>query len=37
LEELRKETERKRSHLGVPESWVEWRAEMEEERLKYED
>ena len=35
MEELRKEAERKHSHLGVPESWEEGRPEMEEERLKY--
>ena len=37
MEELRKETERKRSHVGMPESWEEGRAEMEEERQKYGD
>ena len=35
MEELKKEAERKHSHLGVPESWEEGRPEMEEERLKY--
>ena len=35
MEELRKEAERKHSHLGVPESWEEGRAEMEEERQKF--
>ena len=35
MEELRKEAERKHSHLGVPESWEEGRPEMEEERRKY--
>ena len=33
--EGKKRAERKHSHLGVPESWKEGRAEMEEERQKY--
>jgi len=37
LEELRKEAERKHSHLRVPESWEEERAKMEEERREIED
>ena len=35
MEELRKEAERKHSHLRMPESWEEGRAEMEEERQKF--
>ena len=37
MEELRKEAERKHSHLRMPESWEEGRAEMEEERREIED
>lgn len=32
--EGKKRAERKHSHLGVPESWQEGRAEMEDERQK---